>query len=531
MALVLRYGMKAVRQAQMRIAVYGGSFNPVGNHHVALVQALLAAGRYDRVVVVPNGDGYGKPGLAPEGHRLAMCRLAFAETPAVTVCALETGLPPGREAARDVDTLEALGRQFPGAVFDSVRGADALEKLLGFGTYERLRDTVRAFVIVPRRVGSRTVTLDSAVQGLRSGKRRRYERDAGKFVVLDLDVASDGSSSAVRDRIAQSEPIGDLVPEVVARHIAAHGLYRRAPRPTGAMPRRQERAPRPVHDPRQVVICHRPRNNSYVLDAAANGLYWCARFDATVGTGQTRKRFAPQCGKAAPGQETRWETLCSEGSMPDPEHRVRLSVSSRSRDGYAGLSPFAIRPDGFPVPGLLGSDDQPVRAYSVENAWQGLKCYPESHPEPFLDLVTYGQASVKLKRWLRHIDRGDLEGQRYQYRVGGRLTDDKAEAVFLTYLPMYIWCIETFEASLLDRLVQMARQRIVWLWDTDSNEDISRNEAFSHAAFLVHYLNGDWFGFYRQYWPAAGDCVSDWLAQLPEPYRSQLPALLRRRPA
>jgi len=47
----------------MGIAVYGGSFNRVANHHVELVKALLENGRYDQVVVVPNGNAYGKPGL------------------------------------------------------------------------------------------------------------------------------------------------------------------------------------------------------------------------------------------------------------------------------------------------------------------------------------------------------------------------------------------------------------------------------------------------------------------------------------
>jgi nicotinate-nucleotide adenylyltransferase len=512
----------------MRVAVYGGSFSPVGNHHITLVRALLVTGRYDRVVVVPNGDGYGKAGLASEGHRLAICRLAFAEMPAVTVSDLETGLPPGEDAARDADTVEALARQFPGAVFDSVRGADTLERLLGFGTYERLRDAVHSFVVVPRRVGHRTVTLGSVVPGLKPRKRRRYEQDAGRFVALDLGIVSDGSSTAVRRRVAKGDLINDLVPAAVAEYIRDHGLYRDAPA-ADDRPKRQNQGPRPLTDPRQVVLRHRPRNNSYILDADANGLYWCARFDATVGTGTATKRFEPDSGNDVAGQEERWRTLCATGSIPDPGRRVRISVSSRSRDGYAGLSPFAMRPGGFPVPGLLGSDKTPVRAHSVENAWQGLKCYPDGHPEPFTDLVTYAGASLKLRAWLRHLDRSDLAAQRHRYWVHGRLTDDKAEAVFLNYFPMYIWCIETFEAEYLDRLAQLGQEKVVWLWDTDSSEDISQDEAFSHAAFLVHYLNGDWFDFYRQFWPAAGECVEDWLAQLPEPYRSQLPALLRPR--
>ncbi|MBT3193692.1 MAG: hypothetical protein HN341_14185 [Verrucomicrobia bacterium] len=73
----------------MRIAVYGGSFNPVGNHHVALVEALLGTGRYHRVILVPNGNECGKKGLIDERHRLEMCRLAFSWMPCVVVPELE----------------------------------------------------------------------------------------------------------------------------------------------------------------------------------------------------------------------------------------------------------------------------------------------------------------------------------------------------------------------------------------------------------------------------------------------------------
>ncbi len=95
----------------MQIAVYGGSFNPVGNHHVEVVKALLGTGRYERVAIVPNGNAYTKAGLIHERHRLAMCRLAFAGMEKVHVSDLETGQPPG-EAGGDMDALRALKEKY-----------------------------------------------------------------------------------------------------------------------------------------------------------------------------------------------------------------------------------------------------------------------------------------------------------------------------------------------------------------------------------------------------------------------------------
>ena len=505
----------------MRIAVYGGSFNPIGNHHIALVRALLETGRYDRVIVVPNGNNYEKKGRVDEAHRLEMCRLACADIANVQVSDAETGQPPG-DVHRDVHTIETLAVQFPGAEFDSVRGVDSLEKLFGFSTYCELRDAVNAFVIVPRGKGKRLATLDTKAAGLKKKKRKLYETDREKFLALNVTQPSAGSSSAILRRLGKSQPIDHLVPVAVVEYIDLHKLYPRAVEPREP----KSRGPRPVTDPRQIVLRYRTGGGgSYVLDADDPGLHWCARYDATVGTHAGVKKYEPDYGSDVASQEARWLKLCETGSVCDREHRIKINVSSRGDERSRRLSPFTLRDEGFPVPGLTNNDRTLVQACSVENAWQGLKCYPGQGPR--LELITHGGKSQKLKTWMKNDNASIPTDSRFRYWVNGRLTDNKAEAVFLNYLPMYFWNIETFEHELLDEITKVAREKIVWLYDTDSSEDISQDKAFSHASILVHYLNGDWFEFFRQFWPEVGETVGDWLEKLPEPYRSELPSLLR----
>ena len=69
----------------MRVAVFGGSFNPPHVAHVLACALVLAVEDVERVLVVPTFvHPFAKP-LAPYDERLAMCALAFRGMPAIEV--------------------------------------------------------------------------------------------------------------------------------------------------------------------------------------------------------------------------------------------------------------------------------------------------------------------------------------------------------------------------------------------------------------------------------------------------------------
>ncbi|MDB6137426.1 MAG: ppnK, partial [Verrucomicrobiaceae bacterium] len=61
----------------LRIALFGGSFNPPGLHHQRIALALLA--RFDEVLVVPCGPRSDKSStnMLPPVYRAAMTGMAF----------------------------------------------------------------------------------------------------------------------------------------------------------------------------------------------------------------------------------------------------------------------------------------------------------------------------------------------------------------------------------------------------------------------------------------------------------------------
>lgn len=199
------------------LAVLGGSFNPPHATHRRLVEAALAGLPVDRVLVIPAGDHPHKRNtdMAPAEDRLAMCRLAFADLPRVTV--------DDRELRRTgpsftVDTLASLGREHPGRRIFFLIGSDNLPLLPTWREPERLL-TLCEVVTYPR-LGHPLDDAAFAALPLPAELQKRLRDHA-------LDVPADAiAASELRRRWRAGEhDLAELHPEVRA-YIRAHHLYR-----------------------------------------------------------------------------------------------------------------------------------------------------------------------------------------------------------------------------------------------------------------------------------------------------------------
>ena len=71
-----------MKKTTQRIGIFGGSFDPVHNAHVALARVALAELRLDELIWVPAGQPWQKARtLTPAVHREAMLRLAIEGEP------------------------------------------------------------------------------------------------------------------------------------------------------------------------------------------------------------------------------------------------------------------------------------------------------------------------------------------------------------------------------------------------------------------------------------------------------------------
>lgn len=178
----------------MRVAVYGGSFNPPHLGH-ALVCAWLAwTDQVDEVWLVPVADhAFGKR-LAPYEARVGWCRaMADRIGPFVDVSTIESELP---RPSYTLHTLRALAAAHPGHRFRLVIGADILPHT---AKWHRWDDIQAGF--------------DPIVVG-----RDGYESPAG------VPVFPGVSSSEIRDRLLAGEPVDAMMVDVVRTRIGPEHL-------------------------------------------------------------------------------------------------------------------------------------------------------------------------------------------------------------------------------------------------------------------------------------------------------------------
>lgn len=205
--------------------IYGGTFDPVHNGHLAAAHhagELLAA----PVVFVPAGDPPHRiaPGASAR-HRLAMLRLALAAQPAfrIDTCEIER---KGRSYS--VDTLAHWrGRLGTDAPLAWLVGADAFGSLHQWRRWQRLLDL--AHFVVAARPGHDIEPLPEPLAEHCHGRWVATPADlckapGGRLLRLDMPLHA-GSASDLRRRIATGESWQDQVPGPVEAYIREHGLY------------------------------------------------------------------------------------------------------------------------------------------------------------------------------------------------------------------------------------------------------------------------------------------------------------------
>jgi nicotinate-nucleotide adenylyltransferase len=222
----------------MRLALYGGTFDPVHHGHLLLARDALEQLALDRVVFIPASLSPHKLATnpAPAAIRREMLAAAIAGEPGFELDDSELRATGPSFA---IDTVERTRAAHPEAQIYYLIGADNLRELHTWRRYEDLCRLVE-FVVFGR--GERTAGDQvSSFRFLVSGCPVPRESD---FAAENLEPETsnqkpspapslprriDISATEIRQRVALGRSIRYLVPEAVRSLIAAHHLYQDHP--------------------------------------------------------------------------------------------------------------------------------------------------------------------------------------------------------------------------------------------------------------------------------------------------------------
>ncbi len=197
------------------LGILGGTFDPVHYGHLVAAQYAAYGFQLDRVIFVPTAQPPHKDTqeVLNAAHRLAMVKLAIADNPIFELSRLEidrSGI------SYTVDTIEALRQTYPGTDIYFIMGMDSIYILDTWKDIERLVDMCR-FIVVTRPA----YQLDRNQPALQQVPEKFWAQ-ADFLEVPAVDI----SSTNLRYRVQQGQPIRYLLPPAVEQYIYDNSLYR-----------------------------------------------------------------------------------------------------------------------------------------------------------------------------------------------------------------------------------------------------------------------------------------------------------------
>lgn len=212
------------------VLLFGGSFDPVHNGHVALARLFMQTFNADLLRLIPAGDPWQKPALqADPVQRSEMLRLAFADQAMPFVLDLQE--IERRGPSYSIDTVQTIRTELGRDVcLILITGADQLMQLHSWHRWRELFDYVHLGVAA--RPGT-TLNMDQAPVAVaaqvaqRQGSRAQILASAHGLIHLLPDLAINISSTAIRAVLREGQTAVPELPSAVLDYIQHHHLYQK----------------------------------------------------------------------------------------------------------------------------------------------------------------------------------------------------------------------------------------------------------------------------------------------------------------
>ena len=221
-------------EQRKRIAIYGGTFDPVHSGHLEVAKSVSELFAIDEFLFVPARLAPHKLArdVSPAWHRYAMLALATRDEPRLCISTIELD---SQEPQYTVDTLFQFRSQFQDAAdLFFVMGADSWAEITSWREWQRLL-TLANLIVVTRpgyEVSTAEVVKDIAtrvvdVRGSSTAQTSGMVKAGSPQVFINDAVMNEVSATAVRQaaRADRESDLNKLVPLDVAAYIRKYKLY------------------------------------------------------------------------------------------------------------------------------------------------------------------------------------------------------------------------------------------------------------------------------------------------------------------
>lgn len=196
-----------------RIAIFGGTFDPIHIGHLILAEEAHFQLALDHVFLVPAGDPPHKQErrLTPMTHRFAMCEMATADIDYIAVSRVDADRPGPHYTA---DMVRLMRKEVgPETQLFFLMGMDSLRDLPSWREASWLIENCTLVALSRHDVTLDWVKLEAELPGVTE-----------RVIILDmpeLEIAS----HKIQRRVKLGQPIRHQVPRLVEGYIHKHKLY------------------------------------------------------------------------------------------------------------------------------------------------------------------------------------------------------------------------------------------------------------------------------------------------------------------
>lgn len=203
----------------MKIAIFGGSFNPIHNGHIKIVLEAIKLLKLDKIIVVPVGIPSHRSDLISGEHRYEMCKLAFEsldilEGSSLTIQDIREKVYISHEEIKSdetsytYETLMNYKEIYKESEFYEIIGEDSGNNFKTWKDYEKI--LLESKVTVFRRKGNE-LKIEKSIRDM--------------MLILDTPYFP-YSSTEIREKIEKNINIDGLLPKKVIKYIAYKNLYK-----------------------------------------------------------------------------------------------------------------------------------------------------------------------------------------------------------------------------------------------------------------------------------------------------------------
>lgn len=187
----------------MRIAIYGGSFNPMHIGHEKIVDYVLNNLNMDKIIIIPVGiPSHRENNLEQSDTRLKICKEIFKGNKKIEVSDIEI---KSKGKSYTYDTLLKLMDLYgENNEFFEIIGEDSLKSLKTWKNYEELLKICK--FIVFRRKDDKNIQIDEEFLN-------------NKNIIILENEYYDISSTEIRNMVKNNEDISDFVNKKVKKLI------------------------------------------------------------------------------------------------------------------------------------------------------------------------------------------------------------------------------------------------------------------------------------------------------------------------